>query len=109
MKPTKTKAQTRDEISRQINDFLNTGGKVERVNPGVSGRDLGQNLALPISMERSDKPNTRTLVNEQIAAIESRRGKNKPHPLKPRPKKPEKILIVDDFGEPVRWVWSDDT
>ncbi len=105
MKPIKTKAQTREEINRQIEDFLQTGGEVKAVQRGVSGRELGQNLALPMTMERSNT--SRTPVNDEVAAIEARRKAKAPAPLKPRSKKPERKLIVDDFGEPVRWVWVD--
>lgn len=106
VKPIKTKAQTRDEINQQINDFLQTGGKVNEIQRGVSGRDLGQNLALPISMERTTTA-SRTLVNDEIAAIEARRKSKQKTAQKLKPSKPQKKLIVDDFGEPVRWVWVD--
>ncbi len=105
MKPIKTKAQTRAEINQQIADFLQTGGEVKAVQRGVSGRDIGQNLALPMTMERSNT--SRTLVNDEVAAIEARRKSKTKPALKPRPKKPERKLIVDDFGEPVRWIWVD--
>ncbi|TQV71828.1 hypothetical protein FKG94_19485 [Exilibacterium tricleocarpae] len=102
MKPTKTKAQVRKEIGNQVRDFLAEGGKVEQLQPGVSGRDINQ--ALPVTFNQPKVK--RTPLLEEIKALDARKGKHQPKVL--APKKPVKKLLHDDFGEPVRWVWLED-
>ncbi len=102
MKPTKTKAEVRREIGQQIRDYLAHGGQVEELEPGASGRDINQ--ALPVNF--SQPKTTRTPLLEEIQAVDARKNKapQKKHPAK----KPARILIRDDFGEPVRWVWQEE-
>jgi SutA RNAP-binding domain len=105
MKAAKTKAEIRDEIEHQIASFIRQGGAVSAVQPGDSGRELGQALP-PVAFEKKPE-STRTPVQDVVKAIEAR--KHPPRkPVKPRHKSPKKILITDDFGDPVRWVWSDE-
>lgn len=104
MKAVKSKAQERLEIERQINLYLQQGGKVDAVQRGVSGRDVGAYKLPPISFEQSKE--TRTPLVEQIRAIEARRSR-RPTPKTLKHKRPRRVLITDDFGEPLRWSWRD--
>jgi len=105
MKPLKTKAQVREEIEQQIEEFLLRGGAVDQIARGESGRDITTQPPVPVAF---DGPKTeRTLVNDVVAAIESRR-KPKPIPKAPRAKPPRKKVILDDFGQPLRWEWVED-
>lgn len=99
-----TKAQIRAEINRQLEEFLESGGEVQEVESGVSGRD-SLNTDNPGGFVERPKAN-RTPVNNVISDIEDRKKANKTV-SKPR-KKPRKQLIYDDFGEPLRWVWVDE-
>jgi len=105
MKKPKTKAQVRAEIESQIADYIRGGGQVSKHLQGESSRSLAMH---PFKAQTLDKPSeSRTPVQDAIAAIESRR---KPQPkLKTvsRQKRPRKILIKDDFGQPLRWVWEE--
>lgn len=105
MKKPKTKAQVRNEIDQHVRDYLNRGGEVSQHPQGASNRELGIH---PFKSPPAEKPTeARTPVADEIAAIESRRkAKTKDKPL--RPKQPRKILITDDFGQPLRWVWEDE-
>lgn len=105
MKAVKSKAQERLEIERQIDHYLQHGGKVHCVEPGVSGREMGvyQKIS-PVTFRQSPAP--RTPLVEEVRAIEARR-KRSGAPLKARPKGPRRVLIKDDFGEPLRWSWRD--
>ncbi|GAA5317440.1 MAG: hypothetical protein AseanaTS_26450 [Candidatus Pelagadaptatus aseana] len=106
MKPVKTKQQQRDELNQMVEQFLSDGGDVTRCGMGESGRDVNQPLPKPPFVERSDQ--SRTLVNEVVQAIEERKQRRKTKPRKTnQPKEPSKELLVDDFGEPLRWVWQD--
>lgn len=105
MKPTKTKRELRDELQQQMNEFLHQGGAVKAVPQGLSGReDTRAPLSAIFSGQGSED---RTLVPEVVAAIESRR--HPPAPLKSRYKpRPKKKIILDDFGQPLRWEWVEE-
>lgn len=103
VKKLRTKAEIRAEIENQISDYLLEGGHVEDCPRGQSGREAALH---PFKVQPNDKPaEPRTPVGEAIAAIESR--KHSAPAKKQRPSKPKKILIKDDFGQPLRWVWED--
>lgn len=98
-----SKAQIRNEMNKQIADFLNKGGEVAEVERGISGRNTNDPLKPDNSGFQQPKVG-RTYVPDVIAAIDARR---KPQAEKPKPakRKPYKKIIYDDFGEPVRWEW----
>lgn len=104
MKPTKTKRELRDELQQQMKDYLQKGGAVSAVAQGISGReDTHAPLASIFSGQGSED---RTLVPDVVAAIEARR---KPGHLKPlRKPRPRKKVILDDFGQPLRWEWVEE-
>jgi len=96
-----TKSDIRAEIGASVEDFLAQGGAVNEVPRGLSGWQPGQGRH---SSQYSDRPKqTQTFVPDIVAAIEARRKPNAP--VKPKPKKPQKRLVLDDFGEPLRWEW----
>ncbi len=100
MIPSKSKKQIRGEIEQQMQEFLADGGRVEAVQAGISARELG--APPPLSPQQPRTP--RTLVNEVVAAIDALK-----HPVKHKEKKraqgPQKKVILDDFGQPLRWEW----
>ncbi|WP_111643161.1 hypothetical protein [Marinimicrobium alkaliphilum] len=111
MKPTKTKHQLRQELNQQLDAFLRSGGSINEVQRGLSGRVDNQPLK-EVFPPRSE-PEPRTLVNEIVAAIEARRKPKPPLTAKgqghgQRRREPRKKLIMDDFGQPLRWEWRDD-
>ncbi len=107
MKHVPSKADVRDEIEQQIQDFLGRGGEVKKVRTGTSGLNDGE----PHPSMAFDRPKQdRTPVPEVVAAIDARRtsktnDKKTPTKIKKRPKKK---IIYDDFGEPLREVWVDE-
>lgn len=103
MKKLPTKADIRAEIDASIEDFLAQGGAVKEVPRGQSAWQPGQGRH---PSQYTDRPKqTQTFVPEIIAAIEARR---KPQtPAKEKTKKPQKRLVLDDFGEPLRWEWDE--
>lgn len=104
MKPTKTKAQIRAEIGDQVNQYLASGGAVNKVDKGISGNDSHTNL---FSSSATFEPKLdRTPVTEVIKQVEERR-KHKPAPPLKKAGRARKKLITDDFGEPLRWIWVD--
>lgn len=109
MKPP-TKADIRRELEAQVNAYLREGGAVQQVERGVSGRDVMEGpLKAPPLAEGEPPRGERTYVPEVVAAIEQRKQdmtKSRPSPTGRR-KKPRKVIIYDDFGEPLRWQWEE--
>lgn len=106
MKTQPTKKQLQEALSQQVSAYLQEGGEINRVERGKSGIHADQPWANPFQSSGRSEPESRTPVNEVIAAIEARKqAKRKPH--KPKRAKPKKEWIYDDFGEPVRWVWKE--
>lgn len=99
MKATKTKAQIRAELDSQMGNFLADGGAIQQHIRGESGRQA--NEPLHPTIERN--PQGRTPLTDEIKAIEARRN-SKPTQPKRNNSGHQKTLIMDDFGEPLRWV-----
>lgn len=111
LKKVESKADIRDALREETERFLRGGGKVTEVPQGHSGKDPGDP---PVFLNRRlfiEPREPRTLVPEVVAAIEARR-KEKFRAKPPRKgrlrKEPRRKVIYDDFGEPLRRVWSED-
>ena len=107
MKVVKSKAQERKEIEFQIRHYLKKGGEVNLIDTGISGRPIGSYPATPIAFDKSREP--RTLLVDEVKAIEARKIKPSSQTANTAKivRKPRKVLITDDFGEPLRWSWQD--
>jgi hypothetical protein len=104
MKPTKTRRELHAELQAQIDAFIQEGGNVAEVPRGISGRPYAQ--APLLSLFEGQSPEDRTPIPEVVAAIEARRKPHVQHKnFKPRPKKK---VILDDFGQPLRWEWVEE-
>ncbi|MGI1680025.1 MAG: hypothetical protein K6L75_14885 [Cellvibrionaceae bacterium] len=106
MKPAKSKAQERRELQQQMENFLKHGGKVNAIESGISGRDIGAYKLTPVNL--NEPRESRTLLTDEVKAIEARKSKSHKSATATRPRRPKKVLITDDFGEPLRWSWTDD-
>lgn len=110
MKKPVSKADIRDELLEETERFLQEGGCVSEIAQGISGKNPGDP---PLFLNRRlfIEPKTkRTLIPEVVAAIEARRlekFRKKPQP-KPRLPRPRRKIIYDDFGEPLRRVWTEE-
>ncbi|MFT6386726.1 MAG: hypothetical protein ACJAUP_000094 [Cellvibrionaceae bacterium] len=100
----KTKQDARNEMDTEIQEYLKTGGEINQIDQGISGRDNNANLNHTIPFTPSEHP-TRTLVNDSVKAIDDRKQKKK-LPTTTAKHRPKKRIIYDDFGEPVREVWE---
>lgn len=105
MKAVKSKAQESKEIECQVQFFLQHGGEVNIVESGVSGRPMG-GPAIPTAAFNQPREQ-RTLLVDEVKAIDARRGKKSTKPPAKKISKPQKVLITDDFGEPIRWAWQE--
>lgn len=105
MKKPISKAQIREQLSRQVESYLNQGGAVEQIQRGVSGRDAADGPIKTHEFTERPKP-SRTYLPEVIAAIDAR--KQKKTAVKKTARRPRKRIIYDDFGEPLRWEWVEE-
>lgn len=103
MKPTKTRREMHQELEQQVADYLNSGGKVLEVARGISGRADAQGPLVTIFDGQSHED--RTPLPEVVAAREARK---KPQTGKPHKPRPRKRIVLDDFGQPLRWEWVEE-
>lgn len=111
MKKPLNKNDLRAELERETERFLKRGGEVERVPQGLSGQDDTGRPLYPTRRLFLEPPTQRTFLPEVVAAIEERRKamlKRTPKRKRSRLPQPRRKIIYDDFGEPLRRVWTDD-
>jgi hypothetical protein len=53
-----------------------------------------------------EPPKTRTYINDVVLALDRRKTKKAPSKATKASKRPIKKIIYDDFGEPIREIWS---
>jgi hypothetical protein len=99
----KSKKEIRQEMEQEVWQFLNDGGEIEKVDRGISGRIDNSNINQAVPFYQGEKQ-TRTLVNETVKALDERKQKKKTSP--PKKHKPQKKIIYDDFGDPIREIWE---
>lgn len=106
-----SKADIRASLEQEMQAYLRDGGRVQKVPTGTSGKNPGD---APLFLNRrlfAEPPASRTPVPEVVAAIEGRRQsmrKRTPAPKRSRLPRPRKKIIYDDFGEPLRRVWTEE-
>ncbi len=104
MKPQKSKHELRRELGEKIQEYLRTGGKVNTIPAGISGNATNSNLFK--TSTQFEPKSDRTPLTEVVKALENRKNSDKTPPVIKK-QKPKKRLIVDDFGDPIRWVWDE--
>ena len=110
MKKPTSKAEQRDALRQETERFLRRGGEVTEIPQGLSAREPGEPPLAPNRKMFIEPRSSRTPVPEVVAAIEARRKQRparKPR-KRARSEQPRKKVIYDDFGEPLRHVWSDE-
>ena len=100
----KTKKDVREEMEREISQYLTSGGAIEEIQQGISGRENNSNLNQTIPFVEGEKQ-TRTPLTEEVKSLDERKNKKKSLTSSPV-YRPKKRIIYDDFGEPVREVWE---
>jgi len=100
-----SKAQKRALLEQEMENYLAKGGAVEEVEQGISGRENPMQALLPVLF--NEKTLKRTDARAELKKVDARKHPNKrPPTIKAKPRK--KIPVYDDFGEILRWVWSDE-
>ncbi|EAT13517.1 hypothetical protein HF888_08770 [Bermanella marisrubri] len=103
MKKLPSKKQRRAQLDKEIENYLNHGGQIDKVPQGTSGRENPEAALLPVLF--AEKAHLRTDARPALQQLDTRKNKKK---LPPRHKaRRKKKPIYDDFGEILRWVWDD--
>lgn len=101
-----TKHEVREQLEKEMRDFLQHGGAVREVPRGATGLVDGR-YGQPLTF---DKPKEeRTPLNDVLKTIDQRREeRKKTHKSASKNNSgPKKKIIYDDFGEPLRVIWED--
>lgn len=97
-----TKAELRQQLDDEVQQFLAQGGQVKSMPRGATGLENGRYNALGFDRPKEERTDVSSLLN----IIDERRHQQRKTPLKPPASKPKKKIIYDDFGEPVRIIWE---
>lgn len=109
MKVPPTKAELRAQLEQEMQRFMREGGEIRRVPTGISGREP-QAPPLRGTTELFTQPRAeRTPIPEVIAALEARRKPASRPRHTQRAHRPRRKMLYDDFGEPLRLVWEEDS
>ena len=104
-----TKEQLRQRLERQTKAFVERGGAIDAIEPGLSGID---EAVTPIRTPVFSKPaESRTPLTDVVKALDKRRQeklKRTPKQVRKRARTRKKQIVYDDFGEPLRVIWRDD-
>lgn len=109
MERKKTRAEFRAELAKDLERFVEDGGKVRDVDRGVSGRfDTSKSLSAKAPFEpKKERTSIDDVVKELDERKQQQKGQKKSERSARRRSGPRKKLLKDDFGEPIRWVWED--
>ena len=98
-----SKEQQRYRLERDMERFLSEGGSISEVPNGVSGADAVSGKGHQTVLFNGPRQAQRTDLSQVAATIDSRKPKPRRQRLNARP---QRKLVYDDFGEPLRWVWQ---
>ncbi|RRJ82860.1 hypothetical protein [Aestuariirhabdus litorea] len=110
MKHPPSKQDVRQQLQKEMEEFLSGGGEVRQIPRGQSAIAPGE---LPPGLGRKIAPGPPAPKRESLLhvtqAIDERRRQRQQHRTPKMPRKadrsPRKVPVYDDFGEVVRWEW----
>jgi len=102
-----SKSSMRDELRKKTEEFLKRGGEIKQHNQGETGEPADKPRARSVFVSGEPRQ-TRTYINDVVSALDSRKKKKTPPKPAKVSKSSKKKIIYDDFGEPVREVWTDE-
>ena len=101
-----SKNKIRGDIQRKTEEFLSRGGEIKKHERGETGEPADKPRAKSVFVSNQPRQ-TRTYINDVVSAIDSRKKKPTKSTPKPTAKRQRKKVIYDDFGEPLREVWTE--
>ena len=102
-----SKKSMRRELRRKTEEFLSRGGEIKRHVAGDTGEPTDKPRSRAVFVTGEPRQ-TRTYVNDVVSNLDSRKKKKTPAPAPKAKKRPVKKIIYDDFGEPLREVWTEE-
>ena len=102
---TNSKSFLRKDIVRKTEEYLSRGGEITKHHAGESA-ERGDVPREKPAFVRNEASATKTYLKDLVAAIDDRKGKTKTLP-NVQLRRPKKKIIYDDFGEPLREVWTE--
>jgi hypothetical protein len=103
-----SKKSIRGDIQRKTEEFLSRGGEIKKHERGATGEPADKPRAKSVFVSNQPRQ-TRTYINDVVSAIDNRKKKPAKSAPKPAAKRRRKKVIYDDFGEPLREVWTEDS
>lgn len=107
MKKIPTKADVRKVLEAEVRAYIASGGCVNQVPPGQSGKDATQPEHRTMREIFTGPKQERTPLDHVVAELQSRRQSSTTPKSKPKAR-PKKKVIYDDFGEPLRTIWVEE-
>lgn len=104
VKPKPTKKETRQEIANQIDAFLKSKGEIQHADMGESGLVDGKYNTSHIGF--GEPRQERTPLTHVVAEMQKRKAGPKANTLVQKRRK--KVIVYDDFGDPIRWHWEEE-
>ncbi len=99
-----TKREIRQQMQNEVEQYLHQGGEVREFQRGESGLINGKFDDRSTGFEQSKQQ--RTPLTDELKAVDERKKPGVTRsPVKSR--RPQKKIIYDDFGEPIREIWVD--
>lgn len=97
----------RNELRRKTEEFLSRGGEIKQHTAGETGEPLDKPRGRAVFVSGEPRK-TRTYINDVVTALDNRKKKPAASKSNKPKKRPKKKIVYDDFGEPIREIWSDD-
>tara|TARA_Y100000385_G_scaffold235229_1_gene248907 strand:+ start:2975 stop:3298 length:324 start_codon:yes stop_codon:yes gene_type:complete len=97
----------RNELRRKTEEFLSRGGEIKQHTAGETGEPLDKPRGRAVFVSGEPRK-TRTYINDVVTALDNRKKKSAISKSTKPKKRPKKKIVYDDFGEPIREIWSDD-
>lgn len=103
-----SKSDLREHLNADVESFLRSGGEISAVAQGETALERHKG---PLQAPLFNEPRvSRTPVDDVVAALKARKeakhSRSKTSAV--RRQRSKKKVIYDDFGEPLRTIWSDD-
>jgi hypothetical protein len=107
LKNQSSKNSIRSELRRKTEEYIALGGEIKQHQAGETGEpaDKPRGRSAFVSGE---PPKTRTYINDVVFALDSRKKKKVSPKASATTKGAKRKVIYDDFGEPIREVWTKD-
>lgn len=103
-----SKSDLRKHLTADVELFLRSGGEINAVAQGETALEGSR---APLQAPLFNEPRTsRTPVDDVVATLKARKEAKSNRSKTPvaRRQRPQKKVIYDDFGEPLRTVWRED-